>query len=130
VLLRFANDALGTIHVTATAAFDGDEEVSLSGSEGTLRIRDDRLWGARRQESALQELPIPDHLRGGLPEFDHFLTLPTALLIRDWVRAIRTGTPAAPTLADGAKVQELLDAAARSSQQGRWIDTSGTRWAR
>jgi hypothetical protein len=44
------------------------------------------------------------------------------------VRAIRLGEPIATSFADGVKVQELLDAVARSSQQGRWIDTSGARW--
>jgi predicted dehydrogenase len=128
VLLKFANGALGTIHVTATAAFEGDEEITLSGSRGTLRVRDGRLWGARTGDAALAEQSIPERLEGDLPRFDHFLTRPTALLARAWVRAIRLGEPAAPTFADGVKVQELLDAVGRSSAQGRWIDTSGTRW--
>ena len=128
VLLKFGNGALGTVHVSATAAFEGDEEITLSGSRGTLRVRDGRLWGARLGEFALEEVPIPERLDGGLPEFDHFLTQPTALLLRAWTRAIRTGEPAAPSFADGVKVQELLDAVVRSSAQGRWIDTSGARW--
>lgn len=129
-LLKFANGAIGTIHVTATAGFEGDEEITLSGSRGTLRVRDGRLFGARIGEGDLTELPIPERLEGDLPGFDHFLTRPTALLQRTWARAIRTGEPAAPSFADGVKVQELLDAVARSSAQGRWIDTSGARWPR
>jgi predicted dehydrogenase len=128
ILLKFGNGALGTIHVSATTAFEGDEEVSLSGSRGTLRVRDGRLLGARVGEVSLSELPIPERLEGDLPAFDHFLTQPTALLLRSWVRAIRFGDPASPSFADGVKVQELLDAVARSSAQGRWIDTSGARW--
>ena len=128
VLLKFANGALGTIHVTATAGFEGDEEITLSGSRGTLRVRDGRLLGAELGDRALAELPIPERLDGDLPEFEHFLTQPTALLHRAWARAIRTGAPVAPSFADGVKVQELLDGAARSGQQGRWIDTSGARW--
>ena len=128
VLLKFGNGALGTIHVTATAAFEGDEEITLSGSHGTLRVRDGSLWGARVGDAALTELPIPERLGGDLPAFDHFLTQPTALLLRAWARAIRTGEPASPSFADGVKVQELLDAVVRSSAQGRWIDTSGARW--
>jgi predicted dehydrogenase len=48
----------------------------------------------------------------------------------DWIKAIRTGeTPAQlPTFEDGARVQEIIDGVHRSSAQGRWIDTSGTRW--
>ena len=37
VILRFASGALGTIHVSATAGHEGDEEVTLSGSEGTFK---------------------------------------------------------------------------------------------
>jgi len=128
VLLRFVTGALGTIHVTATAAFEGDEEVSLSGADGTLRVRDGALWGAQTGDEALTELEIPDRLDDPLPDFPHFLTAPTVRLTREWVRAIRTGTTAAPSFADGVKVQEILDGVARSSQQGRWIDTSGSRW--
>jgi predicted dehydrogenase len=50
------------------------------------------------------------------------------MLQQAWADAIRDGRPSAPTFADGLKVQELVDAVARSSQQGRWIDTSGQRW--
>lgn len=128
VILRFANGALGTIHVTATAGHEGDEEITLSGSEGTLQIREGRLWGARAGDFSLSELPIPDRLSGGLVPGGHYLVQPTALLLRAWGRAIRDGTPGSPSFADGVKTQELIDGALRSSQQGRWIDTSGTRW--
>lgn len=128
VLLRFANGAIGTIHVTATTAFEGDEEITLSGSGGTLRIRENRLYGAQARELTLTELAVPDGPSDGFPEFSHYLTRPTALLQRSWVRAIRLGESIATSFADGVKVQELLDAVARSSQQGRWIDTSGARW--
>ena len=52
------------------------------------------------------------------------------LLLRDWIAAIRTGEwgPHAPSFADGAKTQEIMDGVIRSRAQGRWIDTSGTRW--
>lgn len=127
VLLRFANGAIGSIHVTATAAFEGDEEITLSGSRGTLRIREDRLFGAQAGEQKLIEMTLGE-AHDDLPEFDHFLARPTALAQRSWARAIRRGEPIVTSFADGVKVQELLDAVARSSQQGRWIDTSGARW--
>ena len=127
-VVRFANGALGTVHVTATAPFEGEEEISLAGSEGVLRVRDGKLYGARYRDRVLAELPIPDRLTGGLPPFDHPLAQPTTLLIREWARAIRTGKPASPSFADGVKVQEILDGVVRSGQQNRWIDTSGARW--
>lgn len=128
VILRFANGAIGSIHVSATAGHEGDEEITLSGSEGTLEIRQGRLLGARLGEFSLNELQVPDRLLAGLVPGGHYLVQPTTLLLRAWARAIRDGIPASPSFADGVKTQELIDGALRSSQQGRWIDTSGTRW--
>jgi predicted dehydrogenase len=71
---------------------------------------------------------VPAGAAAALPAFDHYLVAPTALLHLAWIRAIRKGEPPAPSFGDGVKVQELVDAAARSSQQARWIDTSGARW--
>jgi predicted dehydrogenase len=128
-ILRFASGALATVHFSATAARDAGEQITISGSEGILLIQSDgRLYGARRREQYVTELPIPERLVGDVPVFDHPLTHPTILLLREWVRAIRTGTSPAPSFSDGAKVQELIDAVARSSQQNRWIDVSGARF--
>jgi predicted dehydrogenase len=128
VLLRFANNALGSVHVSATAGHEGDEQITLSGADGTLLLRDGVLLGARRGDFSLTELPIPERLMGGLVPGGHFLVQPTTLLLRAWGQAIRDGLPVSPSFADGMKTQELLDGALRSSQQGRWIDTSGVRW--
>ena len=128
VILRFASGALGTIHVTATAGHEGDEEITLSGSEGTLAIRQGKLWGARLGDFSLTELPAPERLTAGFVPGGHYLVQPTALLLRAWARAIREGTSPSPSFADGVKTQELIDGVIRSSQQGRWIDTSGIRW--
>ncbi len=128
-LLRFANGALATVHVTTTAAVDSAEEIVLSGSDGMLMVHGDTaLYGARRGEGALAEIEVPERLVRPLGVFDHPLAHPTALLQREWLAAIRTGQGASPTFEDGAKVQEVLDGVARSATQGRWIDTSGTRW--
>jgi len=130
-ILKFANGALATVHFSATAPIDAGEEITISGSEGMLIIQGDgELFGARRKDVGLRELPIPDRLSPKLPEFNHHLTRPTILLMRDWIKAIRTGAGAefAPSFADGAKVQEIMDGVIRSGVQGRWIDTSGTRW--
>lgn len=130
-ILKFANGAIATVHFCATAPIDAGEEITISGSEGLLIVQGDgELFGARRKDVGLRELPIPDRLSPKLPEFSHYLTRPTVLLMRDWIEAIRTGAGAAfsPSFADGAKVQEIMDGVIRSGVQGRWIDTSGSRW--
>ena len=127
-LIRFANGAIATVHYSATAVYDPADQIVLSGSEGILILAaDGRLLGARRRE-ALAELPIPERL-GASPEGgEHPLIAPTARLLKEWLRAIRTGIAASPSFADGVKVQEILDGVARSSQQGRWVDVNRSRW--
>jgi predicted dehydrogenase len=127
VILRFANGALGTIHVTATAGFDGDEEITISGERGILMTRGGVLLGARTGDHDLHEFPVADEREPG-QAYSHYLVAPTAKLHRVWERSIRTGEPGEPSFADGVKIQEVIDAVARSGQQGRWIDTSGQRW--
>ena len=88
---------------------------ALGGGDGKLLIGVGAFLGLER-------------LLGGLVPGGHYLVQPTALLLRAWWRAIREGAPPSPSFADGVKTQELIDGALRSSQQGRWIDTSGARW--
>ncbi len=130
-LLRFASGAIGSVHFSATAPINAGEEITISGSEGIIIVQgDSELLGARRRDIGLRELPIPERLNSKLPEFAHHFTRPTILLMQDWFAAIRTGewAESAPSFADGAKTQEILDGVLRSRDQNRWIDTSGTRW--
>jgi predicted dehydrogenase len=129
VVLQFVNGAMATIHYSATAAFDWGEQIILTGSDGMLIVQgDDRLFGARQNDPTLIELPIPARLFDDLPAFDHYLTAPTARVIQDWVRAIRTRTITTASFEDGSKVAEVMDAVMRSGAQGRWVDVSGRRW--
>lgn len=131
LMLRFHNGAIATIHVSATATSDAGEEITLSGSDGMILLQGDgALWGARTENTGLFEIDIPRTTERKLPEFTHVLARPTALLATDWIAAIRSGEtpPHLPTFEDGARIQEIIDGVHRSSTQGRWIDTSGTRW--
>ena len=131
ILLRFAGGTIGSIHFSATAPINAGEEITISGSEGILIVQGDSdLLGARRRDTGLRELPIPERLLTRLPEFSHPMVRPTILLLQDWMTAIRSGDwpAAAPSFADGAKTQEIIDGVTRSRAQGRWIDTSGARW--
>lgn len=132
-LLQFRNGAVGSVHYSSTAPIDAGESITISGSEGMLIIEgDSELFGARKRDMNLRELAIPDRLNPKLPEFSHYLTRPTILLMRDWIQAIRDGdfTKNSPSFTDGAKVQEIIDGVTRSRVQGRWVDTSGARWPR
>lgn len=130
-MVQFKNGAIGTVHFSATAPVDAGESTTITGSEGMLIVEaDTELFGARKRDVHLRELAIPERLNPKLPEFSHPLTRPTILLMRDWIAAIRDGDTSrfAPSFTDGEKVQEIIDGVQRSREQGRWIDTSGTRW--
>jgi predicted dehydrogenase len=47
-----------------------------------------------------------------------------ARLAARFLDAIEQGKPAWPGLAEGYRVQQLIDAARRSHDSGRWIDTA------
>ena len=67
-LLRFASGAIGSVHFCATAPINAGEEITISGSEGMLIIQgDDELFGARRRDVGLRELPIPERLTPRCP---------------------------------------------------------------
>ncbi len=101
----------------------------LAGSEGMLVIQgDDRLFGARRRDRTLIEIPVPSTILDDVPEFDNYLTGPTARLIRRWVRAIRGEETAEPSFEDGVRVQEVIEAIVKPGPGGRWVDVSNARW--
>lgn len=135
LILGFANGAVGVVHVSAVAAeptpFRQVHEMDLHGSEGTLhhRIDWDRtqvVLGARVGEETLRELDVPEEIWAGAPrgtvkETYHHVFRDQGRMVGDWVRAAIARQPVRPDLADGARVQRLLDAALLSSEQGRRI---------
>ena len=122
--------ALATIHVCATAPIDAGEEIILSGSGGLLMSR------ATRPSTA------PAGARSGCASCrsrsaskPNSPSSPTTSPARrrsscgtGSARSARAMGRPAPSFADGAKIQEIMDGVIRSRAQGRWIDTSGTRW--
>jgi predicted dehydrogenase len=132
VVLRFASSALATIHVSATAAVDTGEEIILSGSGGLLMSHgNEALYGAQ-SGGGLVEIPVEGAAEDDDNDDEHPLIAPTLALLTDWIEAIRGGVrlpPDAPTFADGAKVQEVLDGVHRSGVQGRWVEMGGSRFS-
>ncbi|HLZ81069.1 MAG TPA: Gfo/Idh/MocA family oxidoreductase, partial [Ktedonobacteraceae bacterium] len=44
-------------------------------------------------------------------------------MVGEFVRAVANGQPMAPNFADGARMQQLLDAAIESAETGCWVKT-------
>ncbi len=44
-------------------------------------------------------------------------------MVGEFVRAVANGQPMVPNFGDGARVQQLLDAAIESAETGCWVET-------
>ena len=135
ILLRFANGATGNLHVSSVAhepsSFGQLHGVELHGSKGTLHhVNDwDRLQvvsGARADDDAVCELPIPDRCWGGAPResvedtYKHVFRHQESQA-RAFVSAAAAGQPVKPDLADGLHIQRIVDAAVISAREGRRV---------
>ena len=134
LMLEFGNGAQGMIHVTAVAHVRGrgqDQHIGLYGEGGTIEIElvDAKvsLQGAHQDTDRFSPLTIPDELWGGvdltksyIPRINEFFaTEPVA--DRAFIDAILDDRPIAPNFYDGYKVQQVIDAAIASHEQGCWI---------
>ena len=84
--------------------------IYLFGEEGTLRFYQDKLWGARRGESQLMEIPIPHEEKGEWRVEEEFIGA-----IRGLEPVTRT------TFEDGVKYMEFTEAVNRSMATGTRI---------
>ncbi len=98
------------MQVSSVTGLAGAPEAFIFGSEGTLRYADERLYGGKRGDAALQEIPIPTHEAGGWRVEEEFVNA-----IRG-VEAVTHTTPAA-----GVKYMEFTEAVTRSLQSGQAI---------
>ena len=93
---------------SAVTALLQDDTIYLFGSEGTLRLTSDRLFGGRKGDNQLTEISILDEERGEWQVESDF-----AAAIRGESEVTHT------TFADGVHYMEFTDAVARSSHNGR-----------
>ena len=136
LLVDYAAGATGTIDVSGTRMpGEGIEvDVRLHGDEASLRLQFDlgggRIKGCRRGDDSWSELTVPADLTGGesggnpsildLPGMRPFTNL--AVADRLFVDAVLDGIPAEPTLVDGWRVCEVIDAAVASDRELRWVN--------
>ncbi len=133
LLGRLAAGTSACVRLSAVARKSNYQNLEIYGDAGMLRFVFDRnvtgwvrgqLWGARGDTRSPEALEIPERYTGGLDDSDpqraqgEFIF---AKVTRDFVGAIRNGTPAAPSFADGLAAQRVLDAALRSADEGHWV---------
>jgi predicted dehydrogenase len=100
-------------------------DVEIHGSDGTLSRSTTgtrcRRCAVRAGELGLRVLPVPEHLwqgarRSPVPDTYRDIFRRSDSMARTWVDAVVDGRPCQPDLAEGARVQRLLETAAESAR--------------
>lgn len=114
VVAEMACGAIAHFLISAVTGLAGGPEAWLFGSEGTLRVHDNHLYGGRRGDQTLSEIPIPPEEEGKWRVEEEF------------VRAIRGEEKIKlTTFEDGVKYMEFTEAAIRSMMEGKAIAIGG-----
>lgn len=143
--VKFESGAYGTLQVSAVCwegtDFNQTHHLDLHGSHGTVYAYND--WSSVQQVRGLKadavgpavDLPIPDDIWGGARRdrvHDTYRDVfrSNGSMIGEWVDAVEAGTPLSPDLAEGARVQYLLELAGKSAAtDGRLLDARVTKTA-
>ncbi len=134
--LEFANGAMGMIHCTALCyedtPFGQTHHMEFHGAGGTLYSYTDwdtvqQVKGARVGEGPVRDLPIPAHIWGDARRDTVHNTYRDMFrsedfMIRGFINSILHDTPLKPDLADGARIQRLLEAAELSHEASERIE--------
>jgi len=114
------------------------QRVELFGDRGSLTYEAEpgidahwtgRLWAGRPDRVGLEPVVLPAELTAGLDAADNQQGRNEAWrrLAEPFFAAIRDGSASSPDFADGAAVQEVIDAIAASAEQRRWVDVRSAR---
>jgi len=124
--LAFASGAGGSLQVSCASFLGSGHRIEFYGEDGTLALcnpttdymRGFELSHARRSDQGLQRVAFED-LRAD--QFPDSRIAPATRLIRRLIDACENGGTPAPGIAEGHRVQYLIDAAQRSHASGRWL---------
>jgi predicted dehydrogenase len=125
--LAFESGAGGSLQMSCASFLGSGHRLEFYGDEGTLVLanptsdyfRGFELRQAQRSDRALRPVEVAD------AEYDASLDsriVPASRLVRRFLDACSGGAASAPGLAEGYRVQQLIDAARRAHATCRWID--------
>jgi UDP-N-acetyl-2-amino-2-deoxyglucuronate dehydrogenase len=122
--LEFANGAVGTLE-SATSAYPGyPRRIELTGSEGTIILKHDRIIAAHLREPL--EESIEELIKTGEPDSNASATSPLVSdvrghqrILQDFLLAIETNRTPLCDGPEGRRSVELVQAIYRSSIEGR-----------
>jgi predicted dehydrogenase len=113
VVAEMACGAQASFRFSSVTGLAGPDAATLFGSEGTLRFTEGRLYGGRRVDEELEEIPVPPEEEGGWRVEEEFVGA-----IRGEEEITHT------TFDDGVKYMEFTEAVARSTATGRAVALS------
>jgi predicted dehydrogenase len=118
-LMRFASGAQGTIHVSGVYR-SPRSYVEAHGSQGSLVIDGEKLFGAQGNDKLQPiESPPPVQLGPG----DDYRIAPFVTYLNQLLPALRgENAPEIATFRQGLRVQAIMDAVHRSSDEGQVVD--------
>ena len=112
VVCQMASGAQAHLRFSTVTGLARGAEAWLHGSQGTLRLDAEAgvLYGARRGDAQLKEIPISEEKQGGWRVEEEFVNA-----IRGTERVTHT------TFEDGVRYMEFTEAVARSAQDGQVV---------
>jgi predicted dehydrogenase len=131
---RFARGGHATM--VGTNVFHGGSgaRIEIYGSDGSLVLDQGqnvnppthgKLLGCKRGESELRDLPVPAKYLPFDVEGDARM-FQFVLEVQEFVRGIHEGVEVAPSLYDGFRCQQVIDAIRESSKSRCWVDIPET----
>jgi predicted dehydrogenase len=133
--LGFASGAGGSLQVSSASPLGSGHRIELYGEEGTMALcnpttdyfRGFELMLGRRGEDALTAIAIEDVDED---PFADSRIAPVRQLVQRFMDACENRSCPSPGVAEGYRVQCLIDAARRAHATGRWIDVAPPAQAR
>ncbi len=125
--LAFASGAGGSLQMSCASFLGSGHRLEFYGDDGTLVLanptadyfRGFELKQAHRSDRVLQPVEVADAEDDASSDSR---IVPVSRLVRRFLDACSGGAASAPGLAEGYRVQQLIDAARRAHASGRWID--------
>src|SRR5262249_25360760 len=127
--LAFASGAGGSLQVSCASFLGSGHRIELYGEDGALVLsnptadyfRGFELRLARQGDDALETIASED---ADAEPFSDSRISPVRRLVRRLIDACENGGSPTPGVAEGYRVQCLIDAARRAHATGRWIDVA------
>ncbi|MBI4497464.1 MAG: Gfo/Idh/MocA family oxidoreductase [Chloroflexi bacterium] len=126
---RLTSGAVASVHIASIPWHGSAFRMEVYGTEGTLVATSDqmaqfvdlRLRGGRCDESALDDLAVPERLRWVPGEVPAGVPLNVAQMLARLAQGIRTGEEVSPDFTEAARRHRLLDAIQRAADTRGWV---------